>query len=236
MNRARALVLPILLAFAAAVCLPLQTNRTAESAMGAESLTMKLFPIRLVLDAGHGGEGGGAVSLTGVPESQINLAITLRMEEILALCGIPTQPLRRQDISLYSEGAGSLREKKVSDLHNRVEEIQREENTVLVSIHQNSFPQGKYHGTQVFFAPTAGSQALAEAVQQAVRTALQPDNQRNAREIPKEIYLMNHITCPAILVECGFLTNPKEEAQLLTPEYQTKIAAVLSCALSRTIG
>ena len=236
MNRARVLVLPILLAFAAAVCLPLQTNRDAESVMGAESLTMKLFPIRLVLDAGHGGEDGGAVSLTGVPESQINLAITLRMEEILALCGIPTQPLRRQDISLYSEGAGSLREKKVSDLHNRVEEIQREENTVLVSIHQNSFPQGKYHGTQVFFAPTAGSQALAEAVQQAVRTALQPDNQRNAKEIPKEIYLMNHITCPAILVECGFLTNPKEEAQLLTPEYQTKIAAVLSCALSRTIG
>ena len=186
--------------------------------MGAESLTMKLFPIRLVLDAGHGGEDGGAVSLTGVPESQINLAITLRMEEILALCGIPTQPLRRQDISLYSEGAGSLREKKVSDLHNRVKEIQREENTVLVSIHQNSFPQGKYHGTQVFFAPTAGSQALAEAVQQAVRTALQPDNQRNAKEIPKEIYLMNHITCPAILVECGFLTNPKEEAHLLTPE------------------
>lgn len=236
MNRARVLVLPILLAFAAAVCLPLQTNRDAESVMGAESLTMKLFPIRLVLDAGHGGEDGGAVSLTGVPESQINLAITLRMEEILALCGIPTQPLRRQDISLYSEGAGSLREKKVSDLHNRVEEIQREENTVLVSIHQNSFPQGKYHGTQVFFAPTAGSQALAEAVQQAVRTALQPDNQRNAKEIPKEIYLMNHITCPAILVECGFLTNPKEEAQLLAPEYQTKIAAVLSCALSRTIG
>ena len=78
MNRARALVLPILLAFAAAVCLPLQTNRAAESAMGAESLTMKLFPIRLVLDAGHGGEDGGAVSLTGVPESQINLAITLR--------------------------------------------------------------------------------------------------------------------------------------------------------------
>lgn len=236
MNRKGILILPLVLALAAGAYLIFRTGRTAEPAMGAESLTRMMAPVRLVLDAGHGGEDGGAVSLTGVPESQINLAITLRMEALMAFCGTPTQLLRREDISLYSEGAASLREKKVSDLHNRVEEIQREENTVLVSIHQNSFPQGKYHGTQVFYAPTEGSQVLAEGVQQAVQTALQPDNQRQAKEIPQEVYLMNHITCPAVLVECGFLTNPEEEAMLRTPEYQTKLAAVLSCALMRALG
>ena len=166
--------------------------------------------------------------MTGVPESQINLAITLRMEEILALCGIPTQPLRRQDISLYSEGAGSLREKKVSDLHNRVEEIQREENTVLVSIHQNSFPQGKYPGTQVFFAPTEGSQQLAEAIQQGVQGTLQLENRRAAKQIAGNVYLMNHVDNRAVLVECGFLSNPEEERALRDPEYQTRMAAVLA--------
>lgn len=236
MNRKGILILPLVLALAAGAYLMFRTSRAAEPAMGAESLTRMMAPVRLVLDAGHGGEDGGAVSLTGVPESQINLAITLRMEALLAFSGTPTQLLRREDISLYSEGAASLREKKVSDLHNRVEEIQREENTVLVSIHQNSFPQGKYHGTQVFYATTEGSQVLAEGVQQAVQTALQPDNQRQAKEIPQEVYLMNHITCPAVLVECGFLTNPEEEAMLRTPEYQTKLAAVLSCALLRALG
>ena len=236
MNRKGILILPLLLALAAGAYLMSRTGRAAEPAMGAESLTRMMAPVRLVLDAGHGGEDGGAVSLTGVPESQVNLAITLRMEALLAFCGTPTQLLRREDISLYSEGAESLREKKVSDLHNRVAEIEREENTVLVSIHQNSFPQGKYHGTQVFYAPTEGSQVLAEGVQQAVQTALQPDNQRQAKEIPQEVYLMNHITCPAILVECGFLTNPEEEAMLRAPEYQTKLAAVLSCALTQALG
>lgn len=230
-RRFRAVVLLWVLSAGAAALL----CRPAKEAMAAERLSGILCPVRLVLDAGHGGEDGGAVSLTGMPESQINLAITLRLEDILAFCGVPSQALRREDISLYSEGAATLREKKVSDLHNRVAEIEREENTVLVSIHQNSFPQGKYRGTQVFYAPTEGSQELAEQVQQAVRETLQPENDRQAKLIPDTVYLMNHITCPAILVECGFLTNPGEETMLRTPEYQTKLATVLTCALMRTL-
>ena len=210
-------------------------RRDAKETMAAERLPALLCPVRLVLDAGHGGEDGGAVSLTGAPESGINLAIALRLEDILAFCGVPSFALRREDISLYSDGAETLREKKVSDLHNRVAEIEQEENTVLVSIHQNSFPQGKYRGTQVFYAPTKGSQVLAEQVQQQVRETLQPENSRQAKLIPDTVYLMNHITCPAILVECGFLTNPEEEAMLRTPEYQTKLAAVLAGALVRAL-
>ena len=92
-------------------------RQDAKETMAAEQLRGILCPVRLVLDAGHGGEDGGAVSLTGVPESRMNLAIALRLEDILAFCGLPSAALRREDISLYSDGAATLREKKVSDLH-----------------------------------------------------------------------------------------------------------------------
>lgn len=184
----------------------------------------------LVLDAGHGGEDGGAVSVTGVPESQINLAIVQRMDSILGLYGVAPVVLRNEDISLHDSGASTLREKKVSDLHNRVEMVEAETNPTLISIHQNSYPQGQYHGAQVFYAPTDGSQVLAEHMQQGLRDALQPENSRQAKQIPETVYLMNHITCRAVLVECGFLTNPEEEALLRSSDYQTKLAAVLVAA------
>lgn len=181
-----------------------------------------------VVDPGHGGEDGGAVSVTGVPESQINLAIAKRLDALLGFYGENSYLMREEDISLHDPEAKTLREKKVSDLHNRAQLVGELEGAVLVSIHQNTFPQSKYHGTQVFFAPTQGSQALAEACQQAIHTGLQPDNSRQAKPIADNVYLMNHVDCPAVLVECGFLSNPEEEAMLRQEDYQTKLAAVLA--------
>ena len=166
-------------------------------------------PIRWVLDAGHGGEDGGAVSVTGVAESGINLDIVRRMDAVLGLWGQPACLLREEDISLHDPEAGTLREKKVSDLHNRAAAVEALEGATLVSIHQNSYPQSRYHGTQVFFAPTEGSQQLAEAIQQGVQGTLQLENR-------------------PVLVECGFLSNPEEERALRDPEYQTRMAAVLA--------
>ena len=204
--------------------------------MGVESLTMKLFPIRLVLDAGHGGEDGGAVSLTGVPESQINLAITLRMEEILALCGIPTQPLRRQDISLYSKGARSLREKKVSDLHNRVEEIQREENTVLVSIHQNSFPQESIHGAQVFYHNSSSEgKLLAELIQKELVSKVDRENKRQAKG-NTNYYLLKKTKVPLVIVECGFLSNSREAELLCEEDYQDRVAYAICMGILKYLS
>lgn len=179
-----------------------------------------------VVDPGHGGEDGGAVSVTGVPESQINLAISKRLDALLGFYGQNCYLMREEDISLHDPEAQTLREKKVSDLHNRAETVQNLEGAVLVSIHQNMFPQSRYHGSQVFFAPTQGSQALAEAFQSALQTNLQPDNSRQAKPIGDNVYLMNHVDCPAVLVECGFLSNPEEEAMLRQENYQTKLAAV----------
>ena len=184
----------------------------------------------LILDAGHGGEDGGAVSLTGVPESQINLEIVKRMDDLLGLYGVAPVLLREEDISLHDDGAATLREKKVSDLKNRVDMIEAVEDAVLISIHQNTYTDGRYRGTQVFYAPTEGSLELAAQLQSVVRTSLQPENSRQEKAIPGTVYLLNHISCPGVLVECGFLTNGEEEALLRDAGYQKKLAAALVSA------
>ena len=182
----------------------------------------------LVIDAGHGGEDGGAVSLTGAPESRINLAVALRLDGVLGLYGVPVQMLRTEDISLHDKDAQTLRQKKNSDLHNRVARVNAQENAVLLSIHQNSYPDGRYSGAQAFYAPTDGSRELAQTMQESLRTALAPNNGRLEKQIPDTIYLMNHVSCPAVLVECGFLTNPQEERLLQDGTYQTKLACALA--------
>lgn len=182
----------------------------------------------LILDAGHGGEDGGAVSCTGTKESTINLAIVLRMDQILGLLGEAPLVLRDADISLHDPQSETLREKKVSDLKNRAEAVNATPNATLISIHQNSYPDSRYRGTQIFYAPTEGSAELAAAIQTAVCQTLQPANTRQAKAIPETVYLMNHIGNRAVLIECGFLTNPEEESNLRQPNYQCKLALVLS--------
>ena len=184
----------------------------------------------LVLDAGHGGEDGGAVSLSGVPESQINLAIVQKMDDLFGLYGIAPVLLRDEDVSLHDDDAVTLREKKVSDLKNRVKAIEAVDRAVLLSIHQNTFSDGRYHGAQAFYGLEEGSRQLAASIQNAIQMTIQPDNTRKEKQIPDSVYLMNHISCPAVLVECGFLTNPEEEAKLLDSSYQKKLAAVLVAA------
>lgn len=184
----------------------------------------------LVLDAGHGGEDGGAVSLTGTPESQINLAIVLKLRDVLGLYGVDPILLRETDVSLHDGDAGTLREKKRSDLKNRVAAIEAVEGGTLLSIHQNTYPGSRYHGAHVFYAPTESSQELAEHFQNSIKAALQPENERAVKRIPDTVYIMNHVTCPAVLIECGFLTNPSEEALLRDEDYQRKLSAIIAAA------
>ena len=202
-------------------------DRLAEPAMEPSSV-QQTAP--LILDAGHGGEDGGAVSLTGTPESQINLAIVLKLRDIMGLYGVDPTLLREEDISLHDSGADTLREKKRSDLKNRVAAIEEVEDVTLISIHQNTYPGSRYHGAHIFYAPTEGSKALAEHFQNSIKTALQPDNERAVKRIPDTVYIMNHVSCPAVLIECGFLTNPEEEAMLRDEDYQRKLSAIIAAA------
>lgn len=191
---------------------------------------------KLILDAGHGGEDGGAVSVTGVAESGINLAVVLKMDQLLGFYGVSPVLLRETDVSLHDPSAETLRQKKVSDLKNRVAAIEATESSVVISIHQNTFPNAAYHGAQVFYREGEESRALAELTQTALRTGLDPENKRSPALIPDSVYLMKHITCPAILVECGFLSNGREEEKLRSGGYQTQLALSMVSAWLRWSG
>ena len=185
----------------------------------------------VVIDPGHGGEDGGATTPGGVRESDLNLTVSLRLRDLCVLLGIRTQLLREDDVALYTSDCATISEKKSSDLRRRVELVNETPGALLVSIHQISFPDARYDGAQVFYAATEGSQALAERLQELLTTALDPDNRRVCK--PSEsVYLMEHIRCTAILVECGFLTNPAEAALLQTDAYQKQLACTVAAALS----
>lgn len=181
----------------------------------------------LVIDPGHGGADGGAVSVSGVAESEINLAIALKCDQIAGLFGQKTVLLRDTEESLADPEAETLREQKRSDMENRVAIVNATSDALLLSIHQNQYTDSKYSGAQVFYQPDEESQGWAELTQTLLRDCLDSGNRRQAREMPSDLYLMSHITCPAILAECGFLSNPEEDHRLQDDGYQTQMAVVL---------
>ncbi|MBQ3355729.1 MAG: N-acetylmuramoyl-L-alanine amidase [Oscillospiraceae bacterium] len=181
----------------------------------------------IVIDAGHGGEDGGALSVSGVRESGINLEISLRLNDLLRFLGADTRMIRTEDVSVYTEG-DTIAAKKVSDIRNRVAFVQNTPNAVLISIHQNHFAEEKYRGAQVFYA--TGSEALAEALQSSLIAQVDPANHRACKPA-RDVYLMEHVSCPAALVECGFLSNYAEEQLLRDPSYQKKLAAAIAGSL-----
>ncbi|MGM9553222.1 MAG: N-acetylmuramoyl-L-alanine amidase [Faecousia sp.] len=197
------------------------------SAVAVLSSDVSTAPI-VVIDAGHGGEDGGAISVTGVRESTLNLEISQRLNDLLHFLGIQTKMIRTEDVSVYTEGE-TIAQKKVSDIHNRVAMVEQTPNAVLVSIHQNQFSESQYRGAQVFYA--SGSQELAELLQSALAEQVDPKNHRECKQA-KGIYLLEHISCPAVLIECGFLSNPAEEALLRDESYQKKLASVIACTLA----
>ena len=168
----------------------------------------------IVLDAGHGGEDGGAVSRDGVAESSVNLAITRKLRDVFLFLGRDTVLTRTGEDAIYSPEAVTLREKKVSDLKNRVALINALPHAVLLSIHQNSMPQHPtVHGAQVFSNPQEPAAGLAQSIQQALNLTVNTGNEKTAKAIGDSVYLMKHITCPGVLVECGFLSNSHEAQQ-----------------------
>ena len=139
--------------------------------------------------------------------------------------------LRETDTALYTDGCSGIAEKKVSDLKNRVLRTNQAPNAVLLSVHQNFFTEAKYRGAQVFYAKTDGSRELAEAMQAALRTGVDPDNHRQAKP-SQGVYLMEHVNGTAALVECGFLSNAAETALLQDEGYQQRLSAAVCGALT----
>lgn len=185
--------------------------------------------VTVVIDAGHGGIDGGATSCTGVLESGFNLQIACKLEDLLHLLGYETVMIRRTDTSVYTEG-NTIAAQKVSDLKERVRIANETENAILVSIHQNTFSDQRYRGAQVFYAPSEGSRELAQILQSKL-----PGNSRECK-IAGAIYLLQNIHCPGVLVECGFLSNPAEEALLRTDAYQQKLCGIMAAAIAEFVN
>lgn len=181
----------------------------------------------LVIDPGHGGVDGGAVGGDGTVESRINLMVGLRVEEIAQFLGVETVMTRREDVDLHDESAQTIRQQKVSDLKNRVAKVNGVSGGVLISLHQNSMPQAPgVRGAQVFYGEAEGSQALAEAVQAALNETVN-DRAKETKAAGSGVYLLKNAEIPAILIECGFLSNGEETALLNTREHQTRLALTI---------
>lgn len=184
----------------------------------------------IIIDAGHGGEDGGATSCTGTLESVMNLQIACRLRDIFNLLGYHTIMTRTDDYAIHTEGS-TIAQRKVSDLKNRVSLVNKTPNALLLSIHQNYFSDSRYHGAQVFYADTESSHCLAESIQKGFLKTINPGSKRMAKRAAN-IYLMEKINCDGVLIECGFLSNYQEEAMLRDSEYQKKICAVVVSAVS----
>lgn len=194
-------------------------------------------PVTVVIDPGHGGEDGGAVSPGGVAEGQINLAVSLRVSDLLRFAGQRTRLTREEDVTICDEGLDTMRQRKSSDLKNRVKLVEETENAVLLSIHQNSLPSSPItHGAQVFWNRQEGAERLAESIQTALNDTVNAGNAKHSRKIPDTIYLMKNITAPGVLVECGFLSNGPETERLQNPAYQLRLAAAITAGFMRASG
>lgn len=191
----------------------------------------------IVIDAGHGGFDGGAVGVDGIVEKDINLAIAQKLHLFFQINGIESILTRESDDSLEDEGLQTIRKRKNSDIHNRMALADSFEDSILLSIHQNKFPQSKYFGAQVFYGPkNEDSSQLGQIMQKKLVEMLQPENTRQAKACGDSVYLIYHAKMPALLIECGFLSNPDDAAKLSSPEYQGKVAFTIFSAVSESLG
>lgn len=181
---------------------------------------------RVVIDAGHGGEDGGAEGADGTLEKDINLAIALPLGDLLQVMGYTVSQTRTADTMVDAVG-DTLRQRKISDIHNRLAQIEQAD--FAVSIHQNKFPQPQYSGVQVFYGGgLPDSYELAGSIRTCVLSLLQPSNTRELKKGENSIYLFAHATKPLVLVECGFLSNVEERERLKTRDYQLQMAFAIA--------
>ena len=222
-------VLPVLLLLLPLCLLSLLPLHTPdEDALGKTNAEERV----ILLDPGHGGEDAGAIAASGALEKDLNLQTALLLRDLLVAMGREVRLTRSTDVLLYDPQSDYVGHKKEQDLATRLHMAQETPDALFVSIHMNAYPQSKYRGLQVWFSPNDPASALyALSVQEKVREHLQPENTRRVKKADGGIYLMEHVTSPAILIECGFLSNPEEAAALCDPAYRQKLALLIALSL-----
>lgn len=178
----------------------------------------------IVLDAGHGKPDEGAQSSTGTTEAETNLKITLKVQSLLEQSGATVILTRSDDEAIYDLDSKTLKQKKISDIHNRVKIGNEAQADIFVSIHLNKIPQEQYWGWQCFYKEgNEQSIKLAKSLQENLNESIQKENKRVAMKL-ENVYIMKHVEIPISIVECGFLSNKEEEKLLLEDSYQDKLA------------
>ena len=207
------------------------TQRLYISTMGT---TASVHRPRIVLDAGHGGIDGGATG-NGITEKEINLILVEKTEMLCELFGFDVVLTRSEDISIHDPDKKTVRSQKNSDLRNRLEIMKEPGLCAAVSIHLNKFPQSSVKGAQVFYSPNLPqSKVLAETIQTNIHTYVQPENSRKIKKADSALFLLyNNSVNPAVMVECGFLSNPEEAERLQSGEHQDRLAMSLCYSLMK---
>lgn len=189
-----------------------------------ETVSLPVSQKTIVIDAGHGVPDEGAQSSNGTTEAETNLKIALKVQNLLEQSGANVVLTRSDENAIYDLDKNTLREKKISDIHNRVKIGNESSADIFVSIHLNKIPQQQYYGWQCFFKNgNEASTKLAKSLQENLNEAIQKENKRVAMKLDT-VYIMKHVEIPISIVECGFLSNPEEEKLLLTDEYQDRLA------------
>ena len=190
----------------------------------------------IVLDSGHGGMDGGCSTADGKTEKGINLNIMMSVRDIARFLGYEVEATRTRDVSIHDDGVTGIRNQKISDMENRLELFNKHSDCVCVSIHQNTFSDPQYKGAQMFYSnKNAESQRLAAIMQNSFVNNLQPDNTRETKLCGEELYLCYFCNNPAVMVECGFLSNPEEAAKLTDKSYQQQVAFTIFSGINEFI-
>lgn len=199
-----------------------------------ETILVSSLPVSnhtIILDAGHGNPDGGAESSAGVTEQEINLEIVIKLQELLEQSGSIVVLTRSDENGIYDTDKETIREKKVSDMKNRVEIGNESEGEIFVSIHLNKIPQEQYSGHQTFYQKNnEKSKELALFIQDNLNYSIQKESKREILPLTGK-YIMDNVKIPTVTVECGFLSNYSESQLLQKDDYQMKIAWGIYCGI-----
>lgn len=188
------------------------------------TVTLPVSGKTIVVDAGHGKPDEGAQSSSGTTEAETNLKIALKLQNLLEQSGATVILTRSDENAIYDLDSKTLKQKKISDIRNRVKIGNESSADIFVSVHLNKIPQQQYDGWQTFYKEgNKEGQKLAVLIQENLNDAIQRENNRVAKTI-ENIYIIKHVDIPTTIVECGFLSNPEEEKLLLEDEHQDKLA------------
>ena len=199
-------------------------NNTKNQSKTIETVALPINNKVIVLDAGHGVPDEGAQSSNGTTEAESNLKIALKVQNLLEQSGATVILTRSDENAIYDLDRKTLKQKKISDIHNRVKIGNESSADIFVSIHLNKIPQQQYWGWQTFYKQESPEgQKLATSIQNSLNKSIQKENKRVPMKI-ENVYIIKHVEIPTTIVECGFLSNPEEEQLLLNNEYQDKLA------------